>query len=76
MYDPAGISLWHVLGLAVRVGLGMGLHRKAEGGDGKDEELVSIRIPYAPAYFPASRLGERVGGANLFFRCVLCPSAP
>jgi hypothetical protein len=30
MFDPSGISLWHVVGLAARVAIGLNLHRRVE----------------------------------------------
>jgi hypothetical protein len=30
MFDPSGISLWHVVGFAARVAIALGLHRRAD----------------------------------------------
>ena len=31
MFDPSGISLWHVVGFAARVAIALNLHRRVDG---------------------------------------------
>ena len=32
MFDPSGISLWHVVGFAARISVALNLHRRVEDG--------------------------------------------